>query len=255
MWYLLVPLFLCWGSFLNMLAYRLVHDLPLQLQTRSLCPHCRRIIHWYDLIPVISWINLRGKCRHCQNPISPLYPIIEILTTLCLIGLINLIDPFFWPIYFVFISALIVTIRTDLETMQISRLMTLCLIPLPVIASLTFSHNYCLIPLNSLQVICGAIFGYLILWIINQIFHWYAGQDGMGEGDLELLACIGAFTGLAGAWFSLVIGSLAGASYGIIFMLFKRTKLNLILPFGPFLALGALLYLFFQNQIFQLILC
>lgn len=253
MWYL-VPLFLCWGSFLNVIAYRLIHDLPLQINSRSLCPNCHHCISWYDLIPLLSWINLQGKCRHCHNKISPLYPMIEGLTTICLWALFSLIQPQYWLVYFIFISALIITIRTDLETMQISRLVTLCLIPLPITLSLLFYASHPLIPLSLSSVMIGALFGYLILWLINKLFYWYSGQNGLGEGDFELLACIGAFIGPAGAWFSLAIGSIAGALTGLILIILHQAPTSRLLPFGPFLALGALTYLLFQDKLFQLIL-
>ncbi len=250
MWYL-IPLFLCWGSFLNVIAYRLIHDLSFK-ESRSICPSCHHAINWYDLLPIISWIMLKRRCRHCQQPISLLYPLIELLTAISLFGMTHYIIPTYWPIYFIFISALIITIRTDLETMQISRLVTLCLIPLPIIASLTFYSSYPLIPLRLSSVLLGASFGYFVLWLINKLFFWYAKQDGMGQGDLDLLATIGAFTGLTGAWFSLVIGSISGATAGLILIGLRRSPTNHLLPFGPFLALGALIFIFFQDKLLNL---
>ena len=114
----IIPFFLCWGSFLNMLAYRLM-NINTILEKRSFCPKCKKIIFWYDNIPVISWIILQAKCRHCKQKISALYPFIEIFTatifSILYYQLKNTNNLTFLPAYFTFFSALIITFRTDLD--------------------------------------------------------------------------------------------------------------------------------------------
>src|SRR5690606_13178057 len=117
---LLTILFLCWGSFLNVVGYRLIAGYSI-IRPRSFCPHCSQQLAIRDLIPVVSWLMLRGRCRTCNKPISFLYPLIEVITALIFLGLYFFIDPHYWVSYGLLFSALIVTIRTDAETMLISR--------------------------------------------------------------------------------------------------------------------------------------
>lgn len=235
-----IPLFLCWGSFLNVVAYRLLHKKPF-FAPRSVCPHCTHIIAWYDLIPVISWIILKGHCRTCAAPISWLYPCIEIITGLLFFLLILSIPSSYWLAYSIFFSALIITIRTDLEEYMILRLCSLGLIPVGLLAS-----YYGYLPITLFQSALGALAGYTLLWLVRTLF-WYARkQEGLGEGDLELLAGIGAFIGIIGVWYAVLYGSIVGSFVGIILSLALKKKIER-LPFGPFLALGAIIYILFHG--------
>jgi leader peptidase (prepilin peptidase) / N-methyltransferase len=248
---LLVPFFLCWGSFLNVLAYRLIKNQSI-VTPRSSCPHCHALIFWYDNIPVISWLLLGGRCRTCTQPISLLYPCIELLTTIILSLLYLYIPLHYFFAYFVFFSALIVTIRSDIETMLISRFATLFLVPFGLI----FSANG-LLPLSLPASIAGSFFGYFFLFIINKTFKYLRNHDGIGEGDFDLLLFIGSFTGIIGCWISITIGSVLGSLYGLSSIIYSRhhhENNNFLhsskIPFGPFLALGALLFVFFQRYFF-----
>ena len=236
----LILAFLSWGSFLNSLAYRLLNPHTFS-EKRSFCPHCKNIIAWYDNVPIISWIILRAKCRQCDQSISPLYPFIEIITPILMIMLYHAIDSSHFPFYFIFFSALIVTIRTDLDQMLISRFATLYLIPLAIMAS-----HFKLSPLPISSAVIGALFGYFLLWFFKKIFFVMTKQEGIGQGDLELLAFIGSFTGVVGCWTALTVGSITGTIIGCIYMLIFQKKLNKI-PFGPFLSFGSIIFVFFQN--------
>ncbi len=112
-------LFVCWGSFLNVVAYRLIRAEDI-ISKRSSCTRCQHPIAWYDLIPILSWFILRGRCRNCHSPISLLYPLIEAITAVTLLWAWFVYDLPAFSIYFIYISALIVSIRTDLEEMVIS---------------------------------------------------------------------------------------------------------------------------------------
>ena len=242
----------CWGSFLNFLAYRLVHDVSFT-KSRSICPNCHYQIAWFDLIPIISWFNLRGLCRSCHQPISKLYPMIELVTILTGLMLFYFGRPEDLVAYFIFISALLIIIRTDLQTMLISRFTTLFLIPIPIILSLTKFNSYPLLPITIMQAINGIFWGYSILFIINKIAWLITKKDGVGQGDIDLLAMIGAFSGIYGVWLSLMIGSILGSITGIILICTGQSKLQTKLPFGPFLAIGAIIYILFQNQLLTLL--
>lgn len=231
--------FLCIGSFLNVVAWRIVQGK--NLYSRSACTQCQSTIACHDLIPVVSWIMLRGKCRSCKAHISILYPCIELLSALLLTTMVIFVEPLYWMGYGIFLCALIITIRTDIETMLIARITSLYLVPVGWLL------NYAgLLPLNLSESIIASIIGYAALWSFATLFYQLRKIQGMGEGDFELLACIGAFTGLPGIWSAITIGSLAGSLYGMILILFHKTA-NPKIPFGPFLALGAIAYLYFQN--------
>jgi leader peptidase (prepilin peptidase)/N-methyltransferase len=136
--------------------------------------------------------------------------------------------------------------------MLISRVVTLFLVPIALICSASD-----LLPLSLMESISGAIFGYSFLFIINKIFKYLRNIDGIGEGDFDLLLFIGSFTGIIGCWISITIGSILGSLYGLSFLFFadqnknfENSLKNSKIPFGPFLALGALIFTFTQKQIF-----
>jgi leader peptidase (prepilin peptidase) / N-methyltransferase len=178
-----------------------------------------------------------------------LYPIIELLTAGIVSALYIFIPHQYFLGYFIFSSALIVTIRSDIEIMMISRFMTLFLIPVGCMLS-TFD----LLPITFIESTLGALFGYVSLLSIAQIFYWATGKQGLGQGDIDLMAFIGSFTGIAGCWATLLIGSMSGSFFGIIYILIYKPGLHTRIPFGPFLAFGALSFIFFQQQIMPLIL-
>ena len=244
----IIALLLCWGSFLNVVAHRLITNEDI-IFLRSHCPHCKQPIAWYDLIPLFSWFWLRGRCRSCKEPISYLYPFIEFLTVLIGILLFTHVAPHYWFAYFIFFSALIVSIRTDLEHMLISQYMNLYLIPFMLLAAAMG-----LLPITLMDSIVGAVFGYSFLYVIGYIFRTLAGKECIGEGDLDLLAFIGSCTGLIGCWLSLTIGALLGSCIGIIYLITTKQAQGTPIPFGPFLATGAIIYVLFECDILSFLL-
>jgi leader peptidase (prepilin peptidase) / N-methyltransferase len=151
------------------------------------------------------------------------------------------IEPRYWFAYSIFFSALIVTIRTDTETMLISRYATLFLLPLGLVLS-----SFKLLPISLYQSAFGAVFGYSLLWLIAKLYHVLRKQEGMGEGDFELLAFIGSFTGIVGVWVTLFFGALLGTIVGLGALLKGASLSSTKIPFGPWLALGAIIYTFTQ---------
>lgn len=237
----LVVLFLCWGSFLNVVGHRLITGTSV-ITPRSACPHCHHTLAWYDLIPVLSFIMLKAHCRYCRQPISWLYPGIEIITASILTYMVYHIPAAYWLGYGAFFSALIVSIRTDLQDLVISRFVSLYAIPLGVIAS--WLH---LVDTSWQSSILGATFGYAILWSIATIFKRITGKEGMGSGDFELLGFIGSVIGVVGIMPTLLIASLTGASIGILLISMSYITRETKVPFGPFLALGAMIHVFFPT--------
>ncbi len=238
---------LAWGSFLNVVAYRLINWQSI-ITPSSNCPHCKHSLAWYDNIPLLSYFLLGGNCRYCQKAISWLYPFIEFITINIMLALFAKIDAQYWLAYFIFFSALIVTIRTDLEFMLISRFVTIFLIP----AGFLFSVLGWL-PITFSQSIFGCLAGYIVLLGAAVLFSRLMNKQGMGQGDLELLAFIGAFIGPWGSWITLMIASTVGALLGIIYMVLTRQKESIRIPFGPFLALGAILFVLYQNTFISLL--
>lgn len=232
---LLIPFFACWGSFLNVLAYRGLRGQA--LTGRSRCIHCNYQLAWYDLIPVISWLWLKGHCRRCATAISWLYLAVELLTIVSLSALWLFVDRCYFLAYALFFSALIVTFRTDSEDMLIMRTATLYLIPLAFLFSF-----FNLLPISLSASRGGAIFGYGTLWLVQIVYRSFRGYEGMGQGDLELLATVGAFAGPWGAWISLFIASFLASLCGIGLMVLGKAQAATKLPFGAFLAIAAILY-------------
>jgi leader peptidase (prepilin peptidase)/N-methyltransferase len=242
-------LFLCWGSFLNVVAYRLVVAQTF-LISRSRCPQCQHRLAWYDLIPVISWILLAGRCRYCKQPISAIYPIIELLTALLLTALYYHTPCIYFPAYFIFISALLVTIHSDMQTMLISRFATIFLVPIGIVAS-----SMHLLPITTIDSIGGTLIGAGFLWLIAKLFFYVRHKEGIGQGDIDLLAFIGSFLGVVGCWLSLCIGALAGALFGGIYTLVYNAHAGTTrIPFGPFLAFGAITVIFFRDTLIYYLL-
>jgi leader peptidase (prepilin peptidase) / N-methyltransferase len=219
------------------------------VRPRSQCTTCHHQLAWYDLIPVISWVMLTGRCRYCNAKISPLYPFIEMLTPLTMVPLFLSVPSLYLPAYFIFFSALIVTIRSDFDTMLISRFVTLFLIPVGLLLSATN-----LLPITLLNSLAGALVGYGFLFFMGYLFKAITGKEGIGQGDVELLAFIGSFTGILGCWLSLLVGSILGSIYGIVYITLIAKKRTAKIPFGPFLAGGALCYVLAHKHLIALLL-
>jgi len=234
---------LCWGSFLNVVAYRITFDKPF-FTKRSHCPYCNHIIAWYDNIPLVSLVLLRGKCRTCKKPISIIYPLFELITAviilfLCIKFLYGSFSLYWLLGALIFLSALIVASISDLRAMVIPQIFTIWLVPIWI--SLSYFN---VTGISWRLAMLGAIFGYGILWLVAMIFKALTKKDGLGVGDMELLCMIGAFLGPAGVWFTLTFGSITGMGIGSIYLWLSGNGRMTRMPFGPFLALGAIIYFF-----------
>lgn len=230
---------LAWGSFLNVLARRLLNDTS--LLTPSHCPSCKHQLAWFNLIPLISWFMLSGRCAYCKNSISWLYPFGEALATISITLL-------FWQFpaplafcYTIFVSALLITVQTDLQDLVIIRYFSLGLIPLGLAMSLLG-----LIPLLLTSSILGTCLGYIVLWFTGAGYQKIRKKDGLGDGDMELLAGIGAWTGWFGVWFTLTAAALMGVLVGPLIIMQRQSPK---IPFGPLLAIAAYLFIFFQDYL------
>jgi leader peptidase (prepilin peptidase)/N-methyltransferase len=234
---------LCIGSFLNVCIYRLPLDTSI-VKPRSKCPRCETPIAFYDNIPILSYIMLRGRCRSCQVPIGIRYPLVELLTgilTVCVFNFFGLTAT--GAVYFVLVMALITITFIDIDHRIIPDKISLPGIPLFFIAALFLPH------ISILDSLLGIIAGGGSLYLVALGYHLITGQEGMGGGDIKLLAMIGAVVGWQGIVFTIFAGSFIGCAIGLSLMIKTRKGMKLAIPFGPFLSIGAVLYLFYGPQL------
>ncbi len=255
------------GSFLNVVIHRLPkmleqewlqqcadlnskateHAPPYNLLVpRSACPHCGHKIGALENIPLISYLLLRGKCRGCSAAISARYPIVEALS-----GVLSAYVA--WHFGFglaalaalLFIWALLALTFIDTDTQLLPDDITLPLLWLGLLFNL--SGTFVGLP----SAVIGAVAGYLTLWAVYWLFKLATGKDGMGYGDFKLLAAIGAWLGWQMLPLVILLSSLVGAVVGITLIVVARHGRNIPIPFGPYLAGGGLIALFWGQPLTQ----
>ncbi len=231
------------GSFLNVCIARLPESRSI-VRPPSHCPKCQSAIAWYDNVPILSYLWLVGRCRTCRVRISPLYPAVEILTGALAVALFLRLGPTLaFAGYFAFAAALVVITFIDLDHQIIPDV-----ISLPGIAlGLAFSLVSPLV--GPRDAILGVLAGGGTLLAVAWTYQKLRGVEGMGGGDIELLAMIGAFLGWQSIFVTLFVGSVIGSIIGVAVMLYEGSDTKLAIPFGPFLAGGALVALFFGDRI------
>jgi leader peptidase (prepilin peptidase)/N-methyltransferase len=253
------------GSFLNVVVYRLPKmmeaewadqcaELNGSVMTpqarynlwapRSACPSCKHQITALENIPVLSWLVLRGKCSVCKTAISPRYAVVELLTAV-LSGAVAWKFGWSWQAAggLFFVWALIALAFIDFDTTLLPDSITLPLLWL----GLLFNLNGHFAPLP--VAVTGAIAGYLILWSIYWLFKLATGKEGMGYGDFKLLAAIGAWLGWELLPVTILLSSLVGALIGIGMIVLVKHDRRVPIPFGPYLAGGGLVALFFGSDL------
>ncbi len=240
------------GSFLNVCIFRMPREKSI-VRPGSSCPGCGAPIRFYDNIPLLSYLILRGKCRKCGEPISIRYPAVELLTALLFAALVGIFGLSVDAAAALILACLLIVISfIDLEFQIIPDILSLGGLLLGVLLSLVrtppFFDQEILVSFRSLPAILQSLLGVLlgggILYAIARLYELVRKTQGMGGGDIKLLAMIGAFCGITGVVFSLVAGSIVGALVGLPLMLIKGQGTKYAVPFGPFLSLGALLYVF-----------
>jgi len=234
---------MCIGSFLNVCIYRLPTSKSISDPPRSICPGCNRPIRFYDNIPVLSYIWLRGKCRNCNAPISFRYPMVELMTGIVALGLLFKFGLSLESlVYFVFISSLLVITFIDLDHRIIPDIITLPGIPIGLVVS------FALPTISFKASVLGLLIGGGSLWLVSWAYSLIAKRDGMGGGDIKLLAMIGTIIGWKGVIFTVFASSVMGSCVGITIMLIKGKNMKYAIPFGPFLSIGAIAYVFLGSH-------
>jgi leader peptidase (prepilin peptidase)/N-methyltransferase len=221
------------GSFLNVCIYRLPRRESVNWPG-SHCTTCNRSLSWYENIPVASWLVLRGHCRTCGNHIGIIYPIVEVVTAALFVGgfLIYGWTPLL-AVRLLFACAMIVLFVIDLQHRILPNVIT---IP-GIVAGLVFSA---MLPPGWLASVIGAVAGGGALFLIAEAYYRVRGIEGLGMGDVKMLAMIGAFLGWQLTLVTLMLASLSGSIIGIALMASGRRGMQAALPFGTFLAVGAL---------------
>ncbi|PKN13457.1 MAG: prepilin peptidase [Deltaproteobacteria bacterium HGW-Deltaproteobacteria-4] len=243
--YLLVfSLGACIGSFLNVCIYRIPAGLSI-VHPPSRCPQCGTQIRWWQNIPIVSWLFLRGKCATCKVKISTRYLLVEILTGLLFLKIFMMfaIHPatlVFWA----FAAALVILTFIDLDHQIIPDV-----ISLPGVI-LGFS-TVALTPLTWSDSILGILLGGGSLWLIAIIYEFLTKNEGMGGGDIKLLAMIGAFLGWKAILPVIFISSCLGTLVGVPLMLRQGASGKLAIPFGPFLSAAALIWFFYGGLLLR----
>jgi leader peptidase (prepilin peptidase)/N-methyltransferase len=230
------------GSFLNAWAYRLAHHENITAG-RSHCPHCAAQIRSYDNIPLISWLLLRGKCRDCGAPISWRYPLGEAVTA-ALFAAVAAVDGLSWLLvpHLLFISVLILVSQVDLEIRIIPDIVIL-----PV-AALGLPLMILLGPAPWWQWPVAGLGAAGFLFLISEVYFRIRHVEGMGFGDVKLALCMGIYLGPAVVP-ALFLGFIGGATVGVVLISGRRGNGKTAIPFGPFLAAGAILALFFGGAL------
>ncbi len=260
---LLAMLGLLVGSFLNVLIHRLPKMMELQwaaeiaqaseqsvtpaapfnlMVPRSACPRCGTAIAWYDNLPLLSYALLRGRCRHCEAPISLRYPLVELSSAL-LFGFCG----WHWGLsmaalaWCVLSAALLTLALIDWDTTLLPDAIVLPVLWLGLIGA---SMRWTGIALES--ALWGAVAGYLVLWSIYWAFKLVTGKEGMGYGDFKLLACLGAWFGWEALVPIILMSSIIGAVVGILLKLKGGLREGGVMPFGPFLVGAGLVTMFWE---------
>ncbi len=244
MWYIISIVFgALVGSFLNVCIFRLPKEESI-IWPGSHCPHCKNAIKFYDNIPLVSYFLLRGRCRYCKGSISLRYPLVEGITALSSLFLIIKFGPSLsYLFYFAFVAALIVITVIDLYHQIIPDAISLPGIGVGLLASL-------LIPqITFFNSLIGILLGGGSLFIVATFYQWLFKREGMGGGDIKLLAMIGAFLGWKAVLLTILLSSLIGSVTGIMIMVLKGKDFKYAIPFGPFLSLGAVISLFYGEEI------
>jgi leader peptidase (prepilin peptidase)/N-methyltransferase len=240
------------GSFLNVCIVRIPKRESV-LFPPSHCPLCNTRLRSYDNIPLISYLFLRGRCHFCGGPISPRYFVVELLMaslTVILFYWFGLDLAFF--IYLIFLAALIVIAFIDLDIRIVPDAISLPGIGLGLASAIAYRQlslsPWSTIP-SPLNSFLGILLGGGILWSVAWMYQTFTGKEGMGGGDIKLLAMIGAYLGWSSVLLTLFLASVSGSIVGLALMFIKGVDSKYALPFAPFLCLGALLALFFGREL------
>jgi leader peptidase (prepilin peptidase)/N-methyltransferase len=227
----------CIGSFLNVVIYRLPLGQSI-VSPPSRCPHCGYRLQWYDNLPIAGWLLLGGRCRECGSRISIQYPIVELITAVLFVLVVWLTPP--GPLMvtrLLLVCILIALFGIDLEHQILPNTITLP----GIVAGLLLSV---IAPPGLRDAVIGVVLGGGILYAIAWAYYLWRREEGLGMGDVKMLAMIGAFLGWKAVLVTLVLSSFSGAVIGLALIVAQSGGMKRALPFGTFLAIGAVVAMF-----------
>ncbi|HEX6837062.1 MAG TPA: prepilin peptidase [Polyangia bacterium] len=246
-----------WGSFFNVAIHRLgLYESV--VRPRSRCPRCSTPIAWYDNLPIVGWMLLAGKCRHCRLPISPRYPLVEALSTLLALGVyarfvvggdapVELLAARFL-VYFAFVGTLVVVAGVDLDHKIIPDAVTYPAIPAFFVAGILLRD------VAPLDLLFGLVAGYGVVAVTAELAWWILKREGMGYGDAKLLALVGALLGWRAVVFTFLLAPFFGLFIVVPVLIARRKQIRGVeVPYGPFLVAAALVYVFFGRQLWLML--
>ncbi|QJW80203.1 prepilin peptidase [Burkholderia glumae] len=202
---------------------------------RSACPHCGHVLRAWENVPVLSYLALRGRCSRCRAPIGIRYPLVELVSGALAVASLAVFGPVPAALAAFGLCAMLVAMSLiDIKTGYLPDSMTLPLLWAGLVVNLWGSF------VNLREAVIGAIAGYLFLWCVFWLFKWLRGIEGIGYGDLKLLAALGAWLGWIALPQILLVAALSGAVVGLAATWRGRMRFEEPLPFGPFLALGGI---------------
>lgn len=268
-WYLFFTILsVAWGaaigSFLNVCIYRIPIGLSV-IKPDSHCPICKKDIRWYQNIPIFSYLFLRGRCANCGTKISPRYVLVEILVALLFLlvwlkfdlhmgprplGLIPITDFKLIPVYWLVVMGLVLGTFVDFEHMIIPDRVTLGGIVCGLIASALAPslHGQTEVMPSLIQSAIGGAFGWGILWSVAIIGELIFKKEAMGFGDVKLMGAIGTFFGWQAVLFTVIVSSFAGSIIGMSFILSGKKEMQSKIPYGPYISLAALLWIYWGQD-------
>lgn len=232
------------GSFLNVCIYRIPMGESVILPP-SHCPHCSHKLDFYDMVPILSYAILKGRCRYCKAKISPLYPMVEFLTALTFLFIFKKYDLSMISIkYMILASVSIVVSIIDFFTMNVYYV---TLLPAFVVAVFYILNDLSKI-INS---VLGMILGYIIIKLIDKFGHMLFDKKGMGDGDAAFLGALGFILGLELTVVTIFTAFITGGIFAAYIIIFKEKSKGDYMPFAPFLGIGAYLSALFGNEIIR----
>ena len=219
------------------------------IKGRSFCPSCKNQIKWYDNIPFLSFIFLRGKCRNCSNKISFQYFLVELLSGISFLAIFFLYGISITTLLLIILSIFFIIIFfIDLKHYIIPNELTFPLMVIGFIKSFDPNLNQTIFP-NYINSLLGGIFGYSIIWLIILFYKKVRNKEGMGLGDAKLMAVVGFWFGWISIPFTIFISSVVALILVIPSLLKKTKDMSAQIPFGPYIIIGCILYVSFANQI------
>ena len=249
MFYIIVFIFgSIWGSFSNVCIHRIPDNISV-ITGRSHCTQCKKQISWHDNIPLLSFIFLKARCSHCSAKISFKYFIVELVAALSFVFIFYLFGLTLTSLLFFVLSiGFIIIFFIDLKHFIIPNEITYPLMLVGFLKSFDPNLNVYLFP-NFINSLIGGFFGYILIWLIIFIYKKLRNIEGMGLGDAKLLSVIGFWFGWISIPFVIFFSSAVALINVIPDLIKKKKKLSSQIPFGPYLIIGCVIFLFFNNQI------